>query len=387
MFITDDVKYIGVDDHKIDLFEGQYIVPEGMSYNSYVIMDEKIAVLDTVDWDFREEWLNNLKAVLNGKKPDYLVVHHMECDHSSVIGDFVKEYPDATVVSSNAAFNMMKNIYGATFEPKKQVVKDGDILELGKHSLQFVTAPNVHWPEVIFSYDKTDKILFSADAFGKFGALDFDDPEGWACEARRYYFGIVGKFGVNVQAALKKVSAFDIKTICSLHGPILNDDISYYVNLYDTWSKYEPEEKGVTIAYSSVYGNTKEAVLFLEEELKKRNVEVSVFDLARDDQAEAVEDAFKLDRLVLATTTYNGGIFPCMKTFIDHLLDHNYQNRTISFIENGMWAPQAMKHMKALTDTLKNITYTANNVTIKGATNDLVKENLSKLADELKELN
>ena len=295
MNISKDIKYIGVNDHKIDLFEGQYIVPNGMAYNSYVILDSKIAVLDTVDYDFKDEWLDNLAKVLQGRKPDYLVVHHMECDHSSIIREFNRLYPEATIVSTMAAFNMMKNLFGAEFNPNKLVVKEGDILSLGNNSLKFIQAPNVHWPEVMFSYDEYEKVLFSADAFGKFGANDVEDDEGWACEARRYYFGIVGRFGVNVANVLKKVSSLDIKTICPLHGPILNDNIEYYVGLYDTWSKYEPENKGVAIAYTSVYGNTKEAVLYLVNKLKGLNVEVEAFDLARDDMAEAVERAFEYD--------------------------------------------------------------------------------------------
>ena len=386
MFITEDIRYIGVDDHKIDLFEGQYVVPHGMSYNSYVIMDDKVAVLDTVDAQFKKEWLDNLEKTLSGRKPDYLVVHHMEPDHSMVIGDFIKRYPEAIIVGSIGAFNMMKNLYGTDFAPNKMVVKEGEVLSLGKHSLQFIAAPNVHWPEVMFSYDKTDKVLFSADAFGKFGALDEDDEEGWACEARRYYFGIVGKFGQNVQNVLKKASGLQIEKICPLHGPVLEENLGYYLGLYDTWSKYEPEEKGVTLAYTSVYGNTKNAVLFLKEELEKRGVHVALFDLARDDMAEAVEDAFKLDRIVLATTTYCGEFFPFMKTFLSCLQEHNYQNRKVAFIENGMWMPAAIKGMKAMTDTMANITYLENNVSFKGACTDAVKEQLVKLADELKNL-
>lgn len=386
MFITKDIRYIGVDDHKIDLFEGQYVVPHGMSYNSYVIMDDKVAVLDTVDAQFKKEWLGNLEKTLDGRKPDYLVVHHMEPDHSMVIGDFIKRYPEAIIVGSIGAFNMMKNLYGTDFAPNKMVVKEGEVLSLGKHSLQFIAAPNVHWPEVMFSYDKTDKVLFSADAFGKFGALDEEDEEGWACEARRYYFGIVGKFGQNVQSVLKKASGLQIEKICPLHGPVLEENLGYYLGLYDTWSKYEPEEKGVTLAYTSVYGNTKNAVLFLKDELEKRGVHVALFDLARDDMAEAVEDAFKLDRIVLATTTYCGEFFPFMKTFLSCLQEHNYQNRKVAFIENGMWMPAAIKGMKAMTDTMANITYLENNVSFKGACTDAVKEQLVKLADELKNL-
>lgn len=383
MEISNDIKYIGVNDHTIDMFEGQYIVPNGMSYNSYVILDDKIAVLDTVDLDFKAEWLNNLDKALNGRVPDYLIVHHMEPDHSSIIKDFTDKYNNTVVVASMAAFNMMKNMYGQDYNPNKLVVKEGDELPLGKHTLRFVQAPNVHWPEVIMSYDMCDKVLFSADAFGKFGANDIEDPEGWACEARRYYFGIVGRFGVNVQNVLKKLQALEINTICSLHGPVLNDNISYYIGLYDTWSKYEPEAKGVSICYTSVYGNTKNAVLYLEEKLKDKGVEVEVFDLARDDMAEAVESAFELDRLVLATTTYNGGMFPFMETFINTLAEHNYQNRRIALIENGMWGPMANKAMKAKLEGFKNITFAENNVTIKGALNDEYKAKLDALADEL----
>lgn len=383
MEISNDIKYIGVNDHTIDMFEGQYIVPNGMSYNSYVILDDKIAVLDTVDLDFKAEWLNNLDKALNGRVPDYLIVHHMEPDHSSIIKDFTDKYNNTVVVASMAAFNMMKNMYGQDYNPNKLVVKEGDELPLGKHTLRFVQAPNVHWPEVIMSYDMCDKVLFSADAFGKFGANDIEDPEGWACEARRYYFGIVGRFGVNVQNVLKKLQALEINTICSLHGPVLNDNISYYIGLYDTWSKYEPEAKGVSICYTSVYGNTKNAVLYLEEKLKDKGVEVEVFDLARDDMAEAIESAFELDRLVLATTTYNGGMFPFMETFINTLAEHNYQNRRIALVENGMWGPMANKAMKAKLEGFKDITFAENNVTIKGALNDEYKAKLDALADEL----
>jgi flavorubredoxin len=383
MFITNDIRYIGVDDHKIDLFEGQYVVPHGMAYNSYVIMDDKIAVLDTVDAEFKKEWLDNLEKALEGRKPDYLVVHHMEPDHSMVIGDFVARYPEAMVIGSIGAFNMMKNLYGADFSPNKLVMKDGDVLELGKHSLQFIAAPNVHWPEVMFSYDKTDKVLFSADAFGKFGALDYEDEEGWACEARRYYFGIVGKFGQNVQSVLKKASGLQIEKICPLHGPVLEENLGYYLGLYDTWSKYEPEEKGVTLAYTSVYGNTKNAVLFLKEELEKRGVHVALFDLARDDMAEAVEDAFKLDRIVLATTTYCGEFFPFMKTFLSCLQEHNYQNRKVAIVENGSWAPSAGRCMKELLAKMKDIEICEPVVTIKSRLNDDSRKALEELASTL----
>lgn len=378
-----DIKYVGVNDYDIDLFEGQFVVPEGMSYNSYIIIDDKIAVFDTVDKGFKYEWLNNIKRELNNKAPDYLIISHMEPDHSSNIMSFLDEYPRTTLVGTVGAFNMIKNLFKTDID-NKLVVKDGDMLNLGKHNLKFITAPLVHWPEVMFTYDEYEHILFSADAFGKFGTLDSEDDEGWACEARRYYFGIVGKFGTQVQAALKKVSNLEIDTICPLHGPVLDNNLSYYLNLYDTWSKYEPEDKGVTICYTSVYGNTKEAIMYLKKLLEEANVHVSVFDLARDDEAEALEDAFRYDRLVLATTTYNQSIFPYMKTFIDTLIEHNYQNRKIALIENGMWAPMANKVMKGLIENLKNITLCDIEVSIKGGFGDFEKDQIRTLLKELK---
>lgn len=380
--ITGDVTYIGVDDKKIDLFEGQYAVPEGMSYNSYVITDKKTAVFDTVDANFRTEWLNNLSAALKERKPDYLVVQHMEPDHSANIAAFMTEYPEATIVSSRQAFTMMKNYFGKDYEDRRIIVKEGDTLNLGKHELTFVAAPMVHWPEVMVTYDSHDKILFSADGFGKFGA---NDAEGdWACEARRYYIGIVGKFGVQVQALLKKAANLDIKKILPLHGPVLTENLGYYINLYDIWSSYKPENEGVTVAYTSVYGHTKAAAEKLAALLITKGQKVSLFDLARCDMAEAVEDAFRYSKLVLATTTYNGDIFPFMRTFIEHLTERNYQSRTIAFIENGSWAPVATKVMKSMFENSKNITFAENNVKILSAMNDETVTALNALAEELK---
>lgn len=380
--ITGDVTYIGVDDKKIDLFEGQYTVPEGMSYNSYVITDEKTAVFDTVDANFRTEWLNNLSAALKERKPDYLVVQHMEPDHSANIAAFMTEYPEATIVSSRQAFTMMKNYFGKEYEDRRIIVKEGDTLNLGKHELTFVAAPMVHWPEVMVTYDSHDKILFSADGFGKFGA---NDAEGdWACEARRYYIGIVGKFGVQVQALLKKAANLDIKKILPLHGPVLTENLGYYINLYDIWSSYKPENEGVTVAYTSVYGHTKAAAEKLAALLITKGQKVSLFDLARCDMAEAVEDAFRYSKLVLATTTYNGDIFPFMRTFIEHLTERNYQSRTIAFIENGSWAPVATKVMKSMFENSKNITFAENSVKILSAMNDETVTALNALAEELK---
>lgn len=382
MNITNDVKYIGVNDRKIDLFEGQYIVPEGMAYNSYAIIDEKIAIMDSVDAAFRNEWLGNIKEALGGRKPDYLVVHHMEPDHSANITSFVEEYPEAKIVSSAKAFSMMKNFFGTDFADKQIVVGGGDTLSLGKHELTFVTAPMVHWPEVIVSYDSTDKVLFSADGFGKFGALDAD--EDWACEARRYYFGIVGKYGAQVQLLLKKAAALDIQIICPLHGPILTENLGYYIDLYNTWSSYQAESEGVVIAYTSVYGNTKKAVEKLAELLKEKGCpKVAVNDLARCDMAEAVEDAFRYGKIVLATTTYNGEIFPFMREFINHLTERNFQNKTVGMIENGSWAPLAAKVMKEMLEKSKNLTYTENNVKILSALNAESNAQLEALADEL----
>ena len=344
MKITKDIFYVGVNDHEVDLFEGQYIVPNGMSYNSYVIMDEKIAVMDTVDANFTHQWLDNIQGVIGDRKPDYLVVQHMEPDHSANIVNFLKAYPEATVVASSKAFVMMKNFFGKDLSENGRVVGEGDTLCLGKHTLTFVTAPMVHWPEVIVTYDSLDKVLFSADGFGKFGALDVE--EEWACEARRYYIGIVGKYGAQVQALLKKASTLDIQTICPLHGPVLTENLGYYIGLYNTWSSYEPEEEGIVVAYTSVYGNTKKAVLKLADMLRAKGCpKVVLNDLARCDMAEAVEDAFRYSKLVLATTTYNADIFPFMKEFINHLTERNYSNRTVAFIENGSWAPMATKVM------------------------------------------
>ena len=383
MRVTDDIKYVGVNDHQVDLFEGQYVVPRGMAYNSYVILDEKIAVMDTVDQHFGEEWLANLAAVLGDRKPDYLIVQHMEPDHSANITSFLGAYPDAVVIGNAKTFTFMEQFYGKNPSMKKQIVKNGEELCLGKHVLKFVFAPMVHWPEVMVTYDSTDKVLFSADGFGKFGANDVEDPEGWACEARRYYFGIVGKYGLQTQKLLKAAAGLDIQVICPLHGPVLSEDLGYYLGMYDKWSSYTPEEPGVCIAYTSVYGHTKIAAEKLAELLRAKGVKVAVSDLARDDMPEAVEDAFRYDRLVLATTTYNNGIFPFMHTFIEHLTEREYQNRTIAFIENGTWAPVAGKLMKAMFEKSKNITFTETTVTIKSALNADSEAALEKLAEEL----
>lgn len=382
MFITEDIKYIGVNDHNIDLFEGQYDVPNGMSYNSYAICDEKIAIMDTVDVNFKDEWLSNIKNAIGDKVPDYLVVHHMEPDHSANILEFTKVYPDCRIVASQKAFVMMKQFFGTDFSDRQLIVGEGDTLSLGEHTLTFVTAPMVHWPEVIVSYDSKDKVLFSADGFGKFGALDVQ--EDWACEARRYYIGIVGKYGIQVQALLKKASNLDIQIICPLHGPVLKENLGYYINLYDIWSSYKAEEEGIMIAYTSVYGNTKKAVEYLEEKLIQKGAKkVVVNDLARCDMAEAVEDAFRYSKLVLATTTYNADIFPFMRTFIDHLTERNYQQRQIAFIENGSWAPMATKVMKEMLSKSKNLTLCETEVKIMSSMNDDTKNALDKLSDEL----
>ena len=382
MHITNDIRYIGVNDHRIDLFEGQYVVPNGMSYNSYVIMDEKIAILDTVDAAFTHEWLDNIQNTLGGRKPDYLIVQHMEPDHSANIRNFTKTYPEAVIVSSSKAFQMMKNFFGTDFADKQLVVGEGSTLSLGKHQLTFVTAPMVHWPEVIVTYDSTDKVLFSADGFGKFGALDVE--EDWACEARRYYIGIVGKYGMQVQNLLKKAAGLDIQTICPLHGPVLTENLGYYLNLYNTWSSYQPEEEGIVIAYTSVYGNTRKAVMQLAEKLKANGCpKVVVNDLARCDMAEAVEDAFRFSKLVLATTTYNAEIFPFMRDFIHHLTERNYSNRTVALIENGSWAPLAAKVMRSMLEKSKNLTFTDTTVKIMSALSEESSAQLDALADEL----
>ena len=382
MKITNDIRYVGVNDHQVDLFEGQYVVPNGMAYNSYVILDEKIAVMDTVDQHFGQEWLANIEKVLEGRKPDYLIVQHMEPDHSANVANFLAVYPEATVVASKQAFVMIKQFFGTDYADRRIVVGEGDTLSLGKHTLTFVTAPMVHWPEVIVTYDSYDKVLFSADGFGKFGALDVE--EDWACEARRYYIGIVGKYGPQVQALLKKAATLDIATICPLHGPILTENLGYYINLYDIWSSYRPEEEGVVIAYTSVYGHTKEAVELLAQELEKQGCpKVSVTDLARDDMAEAVEDAFRYSKLVLATTTYNADIFPFMKEFIHHLTERNYQNRTVAFVENGSWAPTAAKVMAKMLEGSKNLTIAENSVRILSAVNEQNREQITALAEEL----
>ncbi len=381
MYISEDIKFIGVNDHDIDLFEGQYPVPNGMSYNSYIILDEKIAVMDSVDQGFTEEWLNNIEQVIGNREPNYLVVHHMEPDHSANIRVFMQKYPNCKIVASALAFIMMKNYFGTDYSERKVVVKENDTLSLGKHTLQFIQAPLVHWPEVIMSYDTYDKVVFSADAFGKFGALDVD--EDWACEARRYYIGIVGKFGVQVQAVLKKLANFDIQMICPLHGPVLKENLSYYLNLYDIWSSYRVEEDGIVIAYSSVYGNTKKAVELLQKELESMGQKVIVNDLARCDMFEAVEDAFRYGKLVLATTTYMGDIFPCMREYIHHLIERNFSNRTLAFIENGSWAPTANKIMKAMMEPCKNMQYVPTSVTILGSLNEKSIHQLHTMAIEL----
>lgn len=382
MFVAEDIRYIGVNDHDVDLFEGQYTVENGMSYNSYVILDEKVAVMDTVDTHFGVEWLQNLETELNGRRPDYLVVQHMEPDHSANIAVFMETYPEAQIVSSAKAFVMMQQFFGTDFPERKVVVGEGSTLELGKHTLTFVTAPMVHWPEVIVTYDSTDKVLFSADGFGKFGALDVE--EDWADEARRYYIGIVGKYGAQVQALLKKAAALDIAIICPLHGPVLNENLGYYLDKYNTWSSYAVEDEGVVIAYTSIYGHTKEAVEELAEKLNQRGCpNVVVADLARCDMAEVVADAFRYSKLVLATTTYNATIFPHMQSFIDHLTARNYQGRTVGMIENGAWAPMAAKVMKKMLETSKNLTYTDTTVTVKCALNDASRAQIDALADEL----
>ena len=382
MTITNDIRYIGVNDHQIDLFEGQYDVPNGMAYNSYVIMDEKIAVMDTVDRNFTHEWLDNLAGALGGRKPDYLVVQHMEPDHSANIANFMKMYPEAVLVSSAKAFQMMQNFFGTDFADRRIVVKEKDTLELGKHTLSFVGAPMVHWPEVLMTYDSTDKVLFSADGFGKFGALDVE--EDWACEARRYYFGIVGKYGAQVQAVLKKAAGLDIQIICPLHGPVLTENLGYYIGLYDTWSSYGTETEGIAVFYTSVYGNTKRAAEMLADQLKANGCpKVALNDLAREDMAECVEDAFRYGRIVLATTTYNAEIFPFMRTFIEELTERNFSNRTVGFIENGSWAPQAEKVMKKMLEGCKNLTFAEHTVHIKSALNEESTAQITALAAEL----
>lgn len=382
MKITDDIKYVGVNDHQTDLFEGQYIVPNGMAYNSYVILDEKIAIMDTVDIHFKEEWLANVSEVLGDKKPDYLIIQHMEPDHSANIQNFLEKYPDVTVVGNAKTFTMMEQFFTLDPSMQKLVVADRDTLELGKHTLTFVFAPMVHWPEVMVTYDSADKVLFSADGFGKFGALDVE--EDWDCEARRYYIGIVGKYGAQVQKLLKEAAALDIEIICPLHGPILSENLGHYLEKYDIWSSYRAETEGVMIAYSSVYGNTKKAVELLAEKLKEKGCpRVVVADLAREDMAECVEDAFRHDRLVLASITYNADVFPFMKTFIHELLERNYQNRKVAFIENGTWAPVAGRVMAGMLEKCKNITYADTTVTVKSTVNDEVAAAIDKLAEEL----
>ena len=380
--ITEDIYYAGVNDHQVDLFEGQFAVPNGMAYNSYVIMDEKIAVMDTVDVNFGEEWLANVAEILGDRKPDYLVVQHMEPDHSANITKFVETYPEAKVVGNAKTFQMIENFFGLDLADKQEVVTNNGTLSLGSHELTFVFAPMVHWPEVMVTYDSKDKILFSADGFGKFGALDAE--EDWACEARRYYFGIVGKYGAQVQALLKKAATLDIEKICPLHGPILTENLGYYLDLYQTWSSYGVETEGVMIAYASVYGNTKKAAELLSEELKVNGCpRVVVADLAREDMAECIEDAFRHGKLVLATITYNGGVFPFMQTFIDGLKERNFQNRTVGIIENGSWAPVAAKNIKSMMEGCKNLTWTETAVTIKSGVKEETKAQIKALADEL----
>ncbi len=379
--VTQDIKYIGVNDHKVDLFEGQYRVPNGMAYNSYAIMDEKIAVMDTVDVHFSSEWLENIRRTLGKRTPDYLVVQHMEPDHSGSIACFAEAYPEAKVVSSAQAFGMMKNFFGTDFSERRVVVGEGDVLSLGRHTLNFVTAPMVHWPEVIMTYESTEKVLFSADGFGKFGALDVE--EDWVDEARRYFIGIVGKYGAPVQAVLKKAAALDIAVICPLHGPVLKENLGYYIGLYDTWSSYRPEEDGVVVAYTSIYGNTEKAALHLAELLKEREKTVVTYDLARCDVHKAVADAFRYSALVLATPTYNGDIFPFMRQYIDHLTARSFANRTVAFVENGSWAPTAAKTMKAMLEKSKNLTCAETVVTVRSALNAESEAKLAALAEEL----
>ena len=384
MTITNDIKYIGVNDHEVDLFEGQYDVPLGMAYNSYVILDEKIAVFDTVDIHFGDEWLANLEAVLDGKTPDYLIVQHMEPDHSANIKTFVDKYPEAQIVGNAKTFQMMDQFFSFDGETNRLEVKNGETLSLGKHELTFVFAPMVHWPEVMVTYDSTDKVLFSADAFGKFGANDVEDPEGWACEARRYYFGIVGKFGPQAQKLLKAAADLDIQIICPLHGPVLSENLEYYLNIYNTWSSYEPEDEGVLIAYTSVYGNTKKAVEILAQKLEEKGCpKVAVCDLARDDWAENVEDAFRYSKMVLATTTYNADIFPFMREFLDHLKERSYKNRTIGLIENGTWAPTAAKTMMKILEDFKGLSFIDTTVTIRSTVSEENIAALDQMADEL----
>ncbi len=382
MVISDDIRYIGVNDREIDLFEGQYVVPEGMAYNSYVVLDNKIAILDTVEAKFGKQWLENLKSELGTRKPDYLIIQHMEPDHSANIALFAAEYPEAVVVASAKAFVMMKQFYGEDFAARRMVVGEGSKLELGRHTLTFLTAPMVHWPEVIVTYDSTDKVLFSADGFGKFGAVEGEETD-WACEARRYYFGIVGKYGAQVQALLKKAAGLEIATICPLHGPVLTGDLSKYLKLYDTWSSYTPEDEGVLIAYTSVYGHTKAAAEKLAELLRAKGKKVVLTDLARSDMAEAVEDAFRYSQLVLATTTYNAGIFPFMRTFIETLTEHGYQNRTVALIENGSWAPTAAKVMRGMLEGSKNIRFAEQSVKLLSAMSEENQTELAALAEEL----
>ena len=382
MFITNDIRYIGVNDHQVDLFEGQYVVPNGMSYNSYVILDEKVAVMDTVDQYFGDEWLKNLEAALEGRKPDYLVIHHMEPDHSANIANFLTAYPEAVVVASAKAFSMIKNFFGSDYNHRRLVVGEGDTLCLGKHTLRFITAPMVHWPEVVMTYDETTGILFSADAFGKFGALDVEEP--WEDEARRYYIGIVGKYGLPVQTLLKKAAVLDIRAICPLHGPMLKENLGHYISLYDTWSSYGVESEGIVIAYTSIYGNTKKAVELLVQKLAEQGrTDVEVYDLARCDIHTAVAAAFRYDKLVLATTTYNGGIFPFMVEFIHHLTERGFCRRTVAMMENGSWSPQAIRVMQGMLSGSKDLMYTENNVRILSALNDDSRAQIEALAEEL----
>ena len=379
--VTEDIIYVGVNDHKADLFEGQFDIPNGMAYNSYVIVDEKIAVMDAVDEGFIEEWLGKVATVLEGKTPDYLIVQHMEPDHSAGIARFVETYPETTIIGNAKTLVQLNQFFDRDFTEKVQIVADGETLSLGKHNLTFVFAPMVHWPEVMVTYDAYDKVLFSADGFGKFGALDVE--EDWACEARRYYFGIVGKYGAQVQALLKKAAALDIATICPLHGPVLKENLGLYLDLYNTWSSYQPESKGVVIAYTSVYGNTKKAVMMLAEALKQKGEKVELHDLARTDTHEAIEDAFRYDRLVLATTTYNGDVFPEMKSFIHHLTERGYQNRKLAFIENGTWAPVAARIMKTMFEKSKNLTFAETIVTLRSALNEQSRAQVEQLGEEL----